>query len=145
MRRSSKPLPIFAPVFVVVTAIMTALALLVLSPEPGERAFSDGSRTARIEMKGTEVALQQFRFDTGRYPMSDEGLKALIRDPGNLKSWRGPYLEAEGALNDPWERPFIYRSNPKNDTNDLICYGRDGIPGGQEEDRDILQMNREFP
>ncbi len=124
---------------------MAAAAMLMLSPEPSGGLVRGRTQIARVEMKGIEVALQAFRFDIGRYPTSDGALKALIQDPGNLKSWRGPYLNAQSIPRDPWGRPFIYRSNPKNYTYDLICYGQDGVPGGKKEDEDILHLNREIP
>lgn len=36
------------------------------------------------------VYLKAFKNDTGRYPTSDEGLQALVEDPG-ISGWQGPY------------------------------------------------------
>jgi len=35
-------------------------------------------------------SLEIFRKDTGRYPTANEGLEALLRDPG-VQGWDGPY------------------------------------------------------
>jgi len=132
-----------APVVIGLAAI---LAFLMFAPKLTNRGPRRGkSQIARIQIKGLEVALQLFRFDNNRYPTSDEGLNALIHDPGNLKSRQGPYLKHAEVPRDPWGRPFIYRCPPQNGTYDLICYGRDGTPGGEEEDEDIVLLNREFP
>jgi general secretion pathway protein G len=131
-----------APVVIGVTAI---LAFLLFAPKLTNHGSRGKSQITKIQVKEFEVALQLFRFDTNRYPTSEEGLSALIHRPGNLKSWKGPYLKHSEVPRDPWGRPFIYRCPPQNGTYDLICYGRDGAPGGEEEDEDIILLNREFP
>lgn len=43
-------------------------------------------------VKGTlSVSLDAFRLDNGRYPTTEEGLTALISNPG-LQTWDGPYV-----------------------------------------------------
>lgn len=43
-------------------------------------------------VKGTlAVSLDAFRLDNGRYPTTEEGLTALISNPG-LQTWDGPYV-----------------------------------------------------
>ena len=44
-----------------------------------------------------KTAIDSFRLDVGRLPSSDEGLEALIENPGSEK-WQGPYLA--GDVND---------------------------------------------
>lgn len=44
-------------------------------------------RLAAIDKRTVERALELFRFDNGRYPTTQEGLKALIENPG-LSGWR---------------------------------------------------------
>jgi general secretion pathway protein G len=74
----------------VVLVIIGLLAALV-----GPRVFSgvgkgkQGSAKAQIELFGQ--ALDQFRLDTGRYPTTQEGLNALVTNPG-ADNWQGPYL-----------------------------------------------------
>jgi len=38
---------------------------------------------------------------------------------------------------DPWGNPYEYRLPGQHGTFDIICYGRDGAPGGTGEDADI--------
>jgi len=42
------------------------------------------------------TSLGAFRADVGRFPTTEEGLAALIRDPG-INGWRGPYVSADVA------------------------------------------------
>ncbi len=87
---------------------------------------------AKIHIKELEGALQLFRYDTGRYPTTTEGLDALVRNPG-LASWRGPYLSKGELPKDPWGRPYVYRYPGQHGPYDLLSYGADGIEGGEED------------
>jgi general secretion pathway protein G len=90
---------------------------------------------AQIEMFGT--ALDTFRLDVGRYPTTDEGLKALREKPGGVDRWEGPYLPKEIPL-DPWKRPYVYKSPGDHEEFDILSYGRDGVEGGEGEDQDVV-------
>ncbi len=74
-------------------------------------SVSEGAKVdqAKIGMGGIGQALQIYRVHHGRYPTSEEGLDALLKNPGNSNSWRGPYIE-KNKLKDPWQRPFEYKS-----------------------------------
>ncbi len=141
--RANKRLAVLAPVTIGVVAVMGWL--VVFTPKLTNHIPRGKSQIARIQIKELEVALQCFRFDTKRYPTTDEGLDALIHNPGTLESWNGPYLNHAEVPKDPWGRAFIYRCHPQNGTYDLICYGQDGVPGGHEEGEDIILLGREFP
>ncbi len=89
---------------------------------------------AQIELLGT--ALDTLRLDVGRYPTTQEGLDALMRQPGSLERWDGSYLKKEVPL-DPWGKPYTYRSPGEHGPYDLISYGADGRPGGEGDNRDV--------
>lgn len=125
--------------------VALVVVMFLSTPKLRNPGIRGKSQIAKIQIKELEGAIQLFRFDTQRYPTSDEGLDALIHNPGNLKSWRGPYLSHAQAPKDPWGRPYIYRCQLQNGTYDLICYGQDGVPGGDGDAEDILLLNREFP
>ena len=54
-----------------------------------------------------EGAISQFKTDCGRFPMTSEGLQALITAPANTPTWHGPYLPH--FPHDRWNRPYVYR------------------------------------
>jgi general secretion pathway protein G len=119
----------------VVMVILAMLAALVgprLFPKLGKGKSS--AAKAQIELLGQ--ALDHFRLDTGDYPTTQEGLNALIVNP-NKEKWDGPYLKKE-MPNDPWNRPYLYQSPGAHGEYDLYSYGRDGAPGGDGEDQDIV-------
>ncbi len=94
-----------------------------------------GAAKHQIELFGT--ALDAFRLDTGRYPTTEEGLKALREKPSGVENWSGPYLPKEIPL-DPWKRPYIYKSPGDHGDYDLISYGLDGVEGGEGENQDVV-------
>jgi general secretion pathway protein G len=121
----------------VVMAIIALLAALVapkVFPKLGQGKTS--ATKAQIELLGQ--ALDQYRLDIGHYPTTEQGLQALITNPGEDK-WQGPYLKKNLIPPDPWGKPYNYVI-PGNHNNeyDLFSYGRDGTPGGEGEDKDVV-------
>jgi general secretion pathway protein G len=90
---------------------------------------------AQIEMFGT--ALDTFRLDVGRYPTTEEGMKALREKPSGVEHWEGPYLPKE-IPSDPWGKPYVYKSPGDHGDYDLISYGLDGVEGGEGENQDVV-------
>ncbi len=118
----------------VVMVIIGLLAALVgprLFPKLGKGKQS--AAKAQIELLGQ--ALDQLRLDIGRYPTTQEGLNALITNPG-IDNWEGPYLKKQ-LPNDPWGKPYMYQSPGTHGEYDLVSYGRDGVQGGEGEDKDV--------
>ena len=68
---------------------------------------------AKIGMGQIGQALQYYRVHNSRYPTTEQGLKALLADPGGDKKWRGPYTEEE-KLKDPWNGDFGYSSDGRD-------------------------------
>ena len=96
------------------------------------------SDIARIQIESFATGLDLFRIDTGRYPTSEEGLKALIQKPAGAPKWSGPYLQAREIPLDPWDRPFIYARTPQTGARySLISLGGDGVKGGEGDNADI--------
>jgi general secretion pathway protein G len=84
--------------------------------------------------------LDLYRLDIGSYPTTEQGLQALITKPPGVSGWNGPYTKSDGGLNDPWGRPFQYRSPSQRQgyEYDLFTLGSDGKPGGEGEAADIF-------
>lgn len=118
----------------VVLAILGLLAGLV-----GPRVLSqlDGakSKTAVVQIKDLEQAVELFKLDVGRFPTSSEGLDALVTNPG-VNGWNGPYLR-RGLPDDPWGNAFRYESPGRNGDVDIYSYGADNAPGGSGENADL--------
>jgi general secretion pathway protein G len=93
-------------------------------------------KAARAQIDALEKALDQYRLDVGRYPSTEQGLNALVTQPGGVSKWVGPYLK-KGLPLDPWDKPYLYKSPGEHGEADIYSYGRDGTPGGNGEDADI--------
>ncbi len=94
-------------------------------------------KVTRAQIDGFAKALDQYRIDTGHYPNTDQGLAALMTQPTGEAKWAGPYL-AKGVPKDPWGNDYHYTSPGEHNDYDLLSYGRDGRPGGDGEDADIV-------
>lgn len=118
----------------VVMVIIGLLAALV-GPKvfPKVEKGKQAAAKAQIELFGQ--SLDEFRLEVGRYPNTQEGLAALMTNPG-LKGWDGPYLK-KAVPNDPWGRVYQYQSPGTHGDYDLFSYGGDGKAGGTKGDKDI--------
>lgn len=121
----------------VVLGILTFLAVIVAPQVIGYlgKAKTD---TARIEIENISTALDLYRLDVGSYPNEQDGLDALIQAPSDAERWNGPYLRKPEAINDPWQRPYIYRMPGEHGDFDLYTLGADNAPGGEGEDQDVV-------
>jgi general secretion pathway protein G len=113
----------------VVLAILGLLAAMV-TPQVLRYLGRAKLETARIEMRNMSTALDLFLVDVGRYPTQQEGLQALVIDPGRLAGWHGPYLKsrASGIPIDPWGHPYQYRFPSQTGDYDLFSNGPENTP-----------------
>lgn len=119
------------------TLIEILLVLALLSMLVGFAVFKGGSiftdsQADIVSMKVKEafkVPLFKYRTDTGNFPTSEQGLKALLQKPSNDRGrWRGPYIEGPDNLIDEWGNEFRYRFPGTKNTSgyDLYSLGADG-------------------
>lgn len=95
------------------------------------------SKTAQLQIKNFQQALDLFYLDMGRFPTTSEGLPSLIQKPPALDKWNGPYLKAQSMPDDPWGVGYVYRSPGEHGSYDILSYGADGREGGVGENSDI--------
>jgi len=119
----------------VVVVIIGLLAGFVAPRYFGQVGKSEVN-VAKAQIDALEKALDQYRLDVGRYPDSEQGLKALTERPQNEAKWNGPYLRKDVPL-DPWGKPYIYKIPGEKWDFELLSYGKDGQPGGAGEAADI--------
>ena len=119
----------------VVLAILGLLMALV-GPNVMRQLGGAKTKTAGIQIKDLEQALEMYKLDVGRYPSTQEGLEALTRKPSNATGWNGPYLKSDVPL-DPWNREYNYKYPGEKGEIDIYSYGANGSPGGDGEDTDV--------
>src|SRR5262245_26944311 len=93
----------------VVLVILVLLASLV-APRVIGYLGSSRTKAAKVQIESLTTALELYKVDIGRYPSTSEGLKALVASPPGVTSWNGPYLTKKDVPNDPWGKPYSYRS-----------------------------------
>ena len=121
----------------VVLVILGLLAGLV-GPQVLRYTGSAKSDTAKLQIEELGAGLDLFHLEIGRYPTTDEGLKALVERPTGVSTWNGPYLKKKTIPNDPWGNPYHYESPGKNNTYDLYSYGSDNTEGGEGNAADVV-------
>ncbi|MHB8420295.1 MAG: type II secretion system major pseudopilin GspG [Myxococcales bacterium] len=85
--------------------------------------------TAQLDIKGFANGLNLYKLKHSHYPTTADGL-AVLYSEGFL----------EGAQKkDPWQNDYVYICPGTKNPNsyDIISYGADGKPGGDDEDADI--------
>ncbi len=104
-----------------------------------ERARVEGTR---VQIRDVSDALEFFYQDQSFYPSTAQGLAALVTPPDSqsIRDWpENGYMPA--VPRDPWGREFEYICPGAHGSFDIICYGRDGMPGGGGFDADITSWN----
>ena len=130
----------------VVIVILGILAGMIV---PRIMGRPDEARRAKavIQIESLETALKIYKLDNGRFPTTEQGLRALVEMPVTeppLKNWRqGGYLEKDKVPKDPWDNDFIYLSPGAHGDYDLSSLGADGAEGGEGKDKDINSWESE--
>ena len=124
-------------VVLVIIAIVAALIVPNVIGRPDEARVT----VARTDVRTIASSLEMYRLDNRTYPVTAQGLQALVTrptsrpDPPNWAS--GGYLAQVPV--DPWGNPYLYRSPGEAAPYELMSLGADGQPGGEGVDADIIQ------
>jgi general secretion pathway protein G len=93
----------------VVLAILGLLIGLV-APAVMRQFGAAKEKIAAQSVERLATVLDMYKLDVGTYPTTDQGLQALITQPQAVARWNGPYLRGDKLPEDPWGRPYVYRS-----------------------------------
>lgn len=121
----------FSLVEVLVVLAIIGLVMGLTGPRVLNYLGDSKIKAAKLQMENISAALDLFHLDTGRYPVTQEGLTALVRAPIDAMGWNGPYLKGATVPNDPWGRAFYYRAPGQSVPFELGSYGPDGREGGK--------------
>lgn len=128
---------------IVVLAIIALVALMIV---PNVIGRPDQARVtvAKADLRTIAAALNVYRLDNGDYPTTEQGLAALTERPSVPPApvnWHGEGYLPEPAM-DPWGRPYVYVSPGADGGFDLYSLGKDGEPGGEGLDADLIPTGR---
>jgi len=119
-----------------IVMVLIGLLATLVGPALFKRVGASRQKTAMAQITLLETALKTFKLDVGRYPTTEEGLKALVARQEGVRFWDGPYLEKD-VPDDPWGNPYLYKSPTENAEYEITSLGADGKIGGEGENKDI--------
>jgi general secretion pathway protein G len=132
----------FSLIELMIVIVILGLLASVLVPKIMDRPDEARVTKAQVDIRQLEFALKLYKLDNGKYPTTDQGLKALIEKPEanpEPRNYRdGGYLDASEVPADPWGNEYVYRSPGEEDRPfEIISLGADGDDGGGGVDADI--------
>jgi general secretion pathway protein G len=120
----------------VVIIILGLLATLVI---PNITGYTEKAKRekARADIASLEGALELFRADNGFFPVTEQGLDALVIKPATGRvpqKWMDGGYFKKGVPLDPWGNRYVYFSpGRRGDGYEIISLGADG----QESEDDV--------
>lgn len=126
----------FSLIELMVVLIILGLIAAIVIPRTGLFTKKGSIQAAKQQITALKAALEAFRADMGRYPTSDEGLKALIENPdaNNPNYEQNGYLDKKKVPKDPWTNEYIYKSPGDHSTDyDISSKGPDGQVGTNDD------------
>ena len=147
LARSTVGLPQRGFTLIEVMVVVVIIGLLAAFVVPNLIGNVDRAAVTRAkgDIRIIETALSLYRLDNYRYPSTEEGLQALVINPGEAaaQNWK-PYLNS--VPSDPWNNPYQYQypGQPRDGQQrefDIFSYGADGQEGGEDIDAEIGNWN----
>src|ERR1700752_4411601 len=83
----------FTLVEILVVITIIGLIMAIVGPRVLNYLGESKVKAAKIQIESFSSALDLYYLDMGRYPVSGDGLGALVQRPGNAQAWNGPYLK----------------------------------------------------
>ncbi|MBP7654339.1 type II secretion system major pseudopilin GspG [Candidatus Dependentiae bacterium] len=126
-------------IVVAIIGILISIVSLNLTGKTGQAR----QLAAKTTIQKFDTALKMFNNDNGFFPSTEQGLQALIQKPNSgkipINYPAGGYLEAKKLPKDPWGNNYIYiyPGIQNQHSFDIMSYGADGEPGGDDENKDI--------
>jgi len=127
----------FTLIEILIVVIIIGLLAGLVGPKLFKQVGGAKQKTAKAQIALFGTALDAFRLDVGRYPTTEEGLKALREKPSGAETWQGPYLPKEIPV-DPWGRAYVYKSPGEQGEYEIVSHGLDGAEGGEGENQDVV-------
>lgn len=131
-------------VVLAIGAIISAGAMV-----SANKIIAVGKKTAaQSQIYQFSNALQTYFLDCGRFPTTEQGIRALWEKPELYpvpENWNGPYLERKPSK-DPWGTDYQYYSResstmpssvPENLPFILMSFGADCQEGGEGDASDL--------
>jgi general secretion pathway protein G len=127
----------FTLIELLVVLVILGLLGSIVGPRVMKYLSKAKTDSARLQIQDFAATLDHYKLELGRYPTTDEGLKALVEQPSNAEGWNGPYLKKKEVPKDPWGNEYSYRFPGQHGEFDLYSLGADNAEGGDGENKDV--------
>ena len=129
----------FTLIEIMVVVVIIGLLAAVVGPKVFKNVGKANIAKVKTDIRAIESSLNLYRLDNFSYPSTDQGLQALVSQPGGspeARNWQeGGYIPR--LPKDPWGREYQYLSPGEQGEMDIFTYGKDGASGGSGEDADL--------
>jgi len=129
--------PGFTLIEMLVVLVIIGLIMGLAGPRVLNYLSDARTKAAKLQLEAFASALDLYYLDTGRYPSASEGLDALVKRPGNVDIWNGPYIKGNTVPMDPWGHTYVYRSPAEKAAYEITSLGSDGRDGGTGSASDL--------
>jgi general secretion pathway protein G len=118
--------------------VVTIIALLLgtaIYKLGGNVEYAKHTRVS-ADVQGVSTQLKLYESMNGFYPTTEQGLQALVTQPGTDPQPTRWYQLYKEMPKDPWQRPYIYLNPGKRNPTgfDLYSAGPDGKPDTSDDD-----------
>ncbi len=142
-KRKSAQVRAFTIIEVIVIVVILGVLAAVVAPRVFQRVGDSKQSAARSSISSLTVAMKNYMLDNNGLPEAGSTIDVLWENPGNLTTWKGPYVDNSDALIDPWGNKYILVIPPQfNADFDIVSYGKDGQAGGEGENADVVSGKR---
>lgn len=131
---------------IMIVVVIIGLLAAIVAPKLIGNIDTAQINRAKQDIRSIETALNIYRLDNFKYPSTDEGLQALVTNPGESSAphWKpGGYLQRQHVPLDPWSHEYQYRYPGQHGDFDVWSYGADAQEGGEGTNADIGNWNIE--
>ena len=122
----------------VVVVILSVLGALVV-PQIIDKVDVAKVKRAQSDIRAVQTALDLYRLDNFKYPTTEQGLQALVKQPVDPTITNyNPNGYLKSLPKDPWGNEYKYSAPGTHGTAyDIISLGADGREGGEGPNKDI--------
>jgi general secretion pathway protein G len=118
--------------FTLIELLLVMLIISILATVVTIRLVGNAQKArivrAQADISTFDTALKAYEIQNGTFPTNEQGLSALITNPG-LPNWT-KLLDRATVPVDPWGHPYVYHCPSANGNDfDLYSLGPDGVDG----------------
>ena len=136
--RRARPVAGFTLIELLVVLVILGLLAGLAGPRVLSYVSAAKTDTATLQIEELGAVLDLYYLDFGKFPETSEGLVVLAENSSNDARWNGPYLKKPVVPDDPWGRPYVYRSPGEHGEYDLYSLGADNAEGGTGDSQDVV-------